>query len=452
MNKLYEKVLKQITPSRKEKMLEKKVFEEIEKKIMKIKGKHLHVNWCGSSARNTHLRNDRDLDLFVMFDRELNEKELEKEGLKIGKLVFKGKKWEKAYSQHPYIRGIYKGFDVEIVPSYKVNSGTEIKSAVDRTPFHNKYVLNKMNEGQKQEVRLLKQFMKGIEAYGADLKNCSMPGYALELLIIHYENFENTLKEISKWNKGKIIMFENANEKNAEQFKGTPLIIIDPVDENRNVASALSEEQFQRLVYAAKRFLENPNEKFFFKEKTKKLTKKELKKELEKRELIAIKSIFPRKILPDLFWGQLRRFLKKSETHLEEQDFFVERSNLWSNEKEVVFIFTLREKNLQKIKTISGPQATDEENSKKFLDKKRKIVAGPYIKEGRITIDIERKETESKKILERFLKEMSKQEKESLKIFCKKAKVLDEKEIIKHYKGEFAEYLTRYIKGKEIFE
>jgi hypothetical protein len=47
---------------------------------------------------------------------------------------------------------------------------------------------------------------------------------------------------------------------------------------------------------------------------------------------------------------------------------------------------------------------------------------------------------------------MSKQEKESLKIFCKKAKVLDEKEIIKHYKGEFAEYLTRYIKGKEIFE
>jgi tRNA nucleotidyltransferase (CCA-adding enzyme) len=311
MNKLYEKVLKQITPSRKEKMLEKKVFEEIEKKIMKIKGKHLHVNWCGSSARNTHLRNDRDLDLFVMFDKELNEKELEKEGLKIGKLVFKGKKWEKAYSQHPYIRGIYKGFDVEIVPSYKVNSGTEIKSAVDRTPFHNKYVLSKMNEGQKQEVRLLKQFMKGIEAYGADLKNCSMPGYALELLIIHYDNFENTLKEISKWNKGKIIMFENANEKNAEQFKGTPLIIIDPVDENRNVASALSEEQFQRLVYAAKRFLENPNEKFFFKEKTKKLTKKELKKELEKRELIAIKSIFPRKILPDLFWGQLRRFLKK---------------------------------------------------------------------------------------------------------------------------------------------
>lgn len=138
-----------------------------------------------------------------------------------------------------------------------------------------------------------------------------MPGYALELLIIHYETFENAIKEISKWNKGKIILFENAKEKHAEQFKGAPLIIIDPVDAHRNVASALSNEQFQRLVYAAKRFLGNPNEKFFFKEKTKKLTKKELKNELEKRELIAIKSIFPKKILPDLFWGQLRRFLKK---------------------------------------------------------------------------------------------------------------------------------------------
>ncbi|HNV00989.1 MAG TPA: CCA tRNA nucleotidyltransferase [archaeon] len=452
MNKLYKNVLKKITPSKKEKMLEKKIFEEIEKKIMKIKGKHLNLEWCGSSARDTHLHNDQDLDLFVMFDRELTEKELEKEGIKIGKIVFKGKKWEKAYSQHPYIRGVYKGFDVEIVPSYKVKSGNDIKSAVDRTPFHNKYIQNGMSIEQRKDTRLLKQFMKGIDAYGADLKNCALPGYAIELLVLHYETFDNAIKEISKWNTGKILLFENSNEKNAEQFKGTPLIIIDPVDNNRNVASALSEEQFQRLVYAAKKFLENPSEKFFFKEKTKKLNKNELKKELEKRELIAIKSVFPKKILPDLFWGQLRRFLKKSETHLGEQDFIVERSNLWSNEKEVVFIFTLREKNLQKIKTISGPQATDEENSKKFLEKKRKIVAGPYIKEGRITIDIERKETESKKILENFLKEMSKQEKESLKIFCKKAKVLDEKEIIKHYKGEFAEYLTRYIKGKEIFE
>lgn len=452
MNKLYQKVLKKITPTKKERKNEKKIFKEIENKIMKIKGKHINVEWCGSSARDTHLHNDQDLDLFVMFDRELNEKELEKEGIKIGKMVFKGKKWEKAYSQHPYIRGVYKGFDVEIVPSYKVNSGNRIKSAVDRTPFHNKYVQKNMSVEQRKDTRLLKQFMKGIGTYGADLKNCALPGYAIELLIIHYETFDNAIKEISNWNTKKIILFENGKEINAEQFKSAPLIIIDPVDENRNVASALSEEQFQRIVFATKKFLENPGEKFFFKEKTKKFTKKELKKELEKRELLAIKSIFPKKILPDLFWGQLRRFLKKSETYLEEQDFVVERSNLWSNEKEVIFIFTLKEKNLQKIKTISGPPASDKENSKKFLEKKRKIVAGPYIKDGRITIDIERKETESKIILEKFLKEMTKKEKESLKIFCKKSKVLDEKNIIKHYKGEFAEYLTRYIKGKEIFE
>ncbi len=452
MDKLYKKVLNKITPSLKEKKAEKKIFEEIEKKIMKIEGKHSHVNWCGSSARNTHLKNDRDLDLFVMFDKELSEKELEKEGLKIGKMVFYGKKWEQAYSQHPYIRGNYKGFDTEIVPSYKVNSGSEIKSAVDRTPFHNKYILNKMSESQKQEVRLLKQFMKGIHAYGADLKNCALPGYAMELLILHYENFENTLKEISKWNPGKIILFENSEEKNAEQFSESPLIIIDPVDNKRNVASALSLEQFERMVYSAKKFLENPSEKFFFSEKTKPLGKKQLKEELTKRELVAIKSIFPKKVLPDIFWGQLRRFLKKIENYLEEEDFVVEKSNLWSNEKEVVFIFTLKEKNLQKIKIISGPFASDEENSKKFLEKKRKIVAGPYVKEGKLTIEIERKETSVLKILENFLKESSKTEKDAVKIFAKKSKVLDEKALIKNYKGEFSEYLTRYLKGKEIFE
>jgi hypothetical protein len=86
------------------------------------------------------------------------------------------------------------------------------------------------------------------------------------------------------------------------------------------------------------------------------------------------------------------------------------------------------------------------------LEKKRKIIAGPYIKDGRLTLDIERKETEAVKVLEEFLKTSSKTEKCDIKTFSKKAKVLDEKKIMAHYSGKFAEHLTNYIKGKEIFE
>jgi len=67
MKALYKKILEKITPSKQELLAEKKQVEEIKKKVKKIEGKHSHIEWCGSSARGTHLKGDRDLDLFLMF-------------------------------------------------------------------------------------------------------------------------------------------------------------------------------------------------------------------------------------------------------------------------------------------------------------------------------------------------------------------------------------------------
>ncbi len=134
IQKLLGNVLKKIEPSEKELKAEENIAKEIIAKIKKINGKHVDVILAGSIARQTHLKNDRDIDIFVMFPEHIEREEFEKEGLRIGKLVFKGHKWEKAYSEHPYIRGNIRGFDVEIVPSYKVKNSEEIKSAVDRTP------------------------------------------------------------------------------------------------------------------------------------------------------------------------------------------------------------------------------------------------------------------------------------------------------------------------------
>lgn len=454
MKKLYNKILKKITPTPAELNAEKRLVEEIRTKISKIEGKHSHLEWCGSSARGTHLRGDRDLDLFVMFDKNLPSNELEKEGLRIGKAVFRGQKWEMAYSQHPYIRGEIKGFEVEIVPSYIVSSGAEKQSAVDRTPFHNRYLLEKFSESQKQEARLLKQFLKGINAYGADLKNNSLPGYGVELLIVHYDNFENALKWIAQMKPGFVIDFATGEERAKALFKHEkyPLIIIDPVDENRNVASALSLQQFERIVLAAKLFLKKPVEKFFFPQKKKIWAKGKVKQMLAKKELLAIKGVFPKGILSDLVWGQLRRFEKKTATHLREKDFEVLRSEIWSDEKKVMLILELAELELQKSKKVAGPMASDGENAKRFLEKERKILSGPRIENGRIVLEIERKETHAKKVLEEFVKMEKKDEKEGIKKMLAKGKVLDEKGILGEYKGEFAEYFTCYLEGKEAFE
>jgi len=454
MNKLYKKVLKKITPSKKEVRAEQKLVEEIRATLSKINGKHSHIEWCGSSARGTHLKGDRDIDLFLMFHKTLPSEELESEGLRIAKKLFGKNKWELAYSQHPYVRGMIKGFEVEIVPSYLVASGAEKQSAVDRTPFHNKYLLEKLSEKQKQEARLLKQFLKGINSYGADLKNCALPGYGVELLIVAYGNFESALKNISSWKPGKMLLFGADEEISKRLFEKSkyPLVIIDPVDSNRNVASALSPEQFERMVLAARLFLEKPSMKFFFPSKKKTWPKKRVSLMLSKKELLAIKMNFPKNILSDLFWGQLRRTLKKAENYLRENDFELNRSALWGDEKRAVLLFELEELNLQKAKKVFGPFASDKENTKRFLEKKRKILSGPRIENGRMVIETEREETSAEKVLKNFLKEGSKIEKGALKTALKKASVLNEKKILSEYKGAFAEYLTNYLEGKESFE
>jgi len=201
MEKLLTKVVKKITPGHAEIKKQDLLAREIIRKIMLIKGSHIRAELVGSNARNTHLQGDHDLDIFVFFPEKLSRDEFEKEGLRIGKLVFRGHTWEKAYSEHPYIRGVIKGFNVEIVPAYFIKDAKELKSAVDRTTFHNKYLETKMTETMKKEVRLLKQFLKGIKAYGADLKVSSVPGYVTELLILKHETFEKPIKAISKWKK-----------------------------------------------------------------------------------------------------------------------------------------------------------------------------------------------------------------------------------------------------------
>lgn len=455
MKALYERVLKKITPTKKEVLAEKKLVEEIMQRVKKMGGKHSHIEWCGSSARGTHLRGDKDIDLFIMFDKKLPKSEFEREGLRIGKAIFNGERWEMAYSQHPYIRGKIKGFDVEIVPSYIVECGEKKQSAVDRTPFHNKYLLKKLSGKQRQEVRLLKQFLKGINAYGADLKNCSLPGYGVELLITKYKTFNKATSAISKWKKGEIITFENQTKENARvlfEREKCPLILIDPVDSKRNVASALSNEQFQRIVLAAKLFSQKPVEKFFFPKRTKIWSKEKVREVLSKKEIIAIQGHFPKKILSDLVWGQLRRFEKKCATHLREKDFVVMQSGLWSDEEEVVFLYELNTLNLQKAKKIVGPMVSDWVNVMKFLEKKRKIISGPRIEGARIVLEIERDETSAKKILEEFIKKQLKEEKSAIKFLLKKARVLSEREILFMYKKKFAIYLTNYLEGKESFE
>jgi len=457
MNKLFADVLKRITPSKGERKRQAKVAEKIIESIRKTSGKHLDVMLCGSNARDTHLRGDNDLDIFVLFPEKLSREEFEKEGLRIGKRVFRGHKWEKAYSEHPYIKGNIEGFDVEIVPSYKVSRAELKQSSVDRSPFHNIYLKERLKGKQKDEARLLRQFLKGIKAYGADIKASSVPGYVVELLVLEYNSFGKAVKTISEWKQGQVIDIESYYKKGEARklFPDTPLVVIDPVDKNRNVAAALSLNQFSRMVAASRAFLKKPGKSFFFGRKEKPWPVKKLKEMLLKKELVATRLGFPSKALPDIIWGQIQRFARKTEKQLRLNDFNVLRSEAWTDEKNVIIIvFETESRLLQRSKVTQGPFVTDRQNSKAFLEAHKKVIAGPRIEDGRWVIELPRKYTRIEKFLQDFLKKEKKVEKRDLrKAINKGSRIMQEKDLIELFKKnkEFASFLSTYLKGEEEF-
>ncbi|MFH1256162.1 MAG: CCA tRNA nucleotidyltransferase [Candidatus Diapherotrites archaeon] len=453
---LLNRVLGRIKPSKNEKARELAFAVELVKKINAIEGKHAEVMLAGSLARGTNLKGDRDIDIFVLFPEKMPEKEFEKEGLRIGKTAFKGHKWEEAFSQHPYIRGEINGFDVEVVPSYKVESASMLKSAVDRSPFHSAYLEKKLSEKQKEEVLLLKQFLKGIRAYGAELKTSSVPGYVTELLILAYGDFLGCMKGVSGWHEGKIIDLEKhlAPEEARKKFHHSPLIVVDPVDENRNVAAALSEQQFARLVAAANAFLKKPSKIFFFPKKTKPMAIAKLKKKLVEKNFLGLFLLFPKGLLPDIFWGQLKRIERKASNQLREGDFTVLRHVAWTDEKkDTAIIFELESLEIEQTEQRIGPMVSQKEHSAAFLAAHKKPLSGPRVENGRWVLEEKRSHWHAEKLLKDALEKLKKTEKGMRKAFSK-AKALDEKAISVLYRKNklFAEFLTEFIEGKEIWE
>ncbi|MFH7880568.1 MAG: CCA tRNA nucleotidyltransferase [Candidatus Aenigmatarchaeota archaeon] len=403
LQKLLKEILKEISPSKKTEIY----LKSLAKKTLKIaktiaKKYNAEAMLVGSIVRNTWLPDKKEFDVFILFPENLSANQLEEYGLKIGKEIVKKLNGEffLKYAQHPYVSARVNDVEIDIVPCYKIKDPKNLKSAVDRTPFHVKYLNKKINKKLAGEVRLLKKFLREHSLYGADAKTEGFSGYLCELLIIKYKSFLNLLKECQKWKLGEIIDLENYYKKEdylvlRKIFFKQPLIVIDPTDKNRNVAAALTLENFFKFKKIAKEFLLNPSKETFYGEKNKYLTDIELSrlKFSRETEFIAIKFI-PPKISSDILWPQLRKFAERIKNILEERkyEFKVFGYCVYTDEKDLALVFLEMEiYNLPKIQKLIGPYVFDEENSKRFLEAHKECLNGPYIENERWVVEVERK-------------------------------------------------------------
>ena len=357
----------------------------------------LHVRLVGSVAKDTYV-GDPDIDVFILFPEETPRMELERIGLDIGHRVVEG---EERYAEHPYVHGMFQGFQVDLVPCYRLSDASHIKSAVDRTPFHTEYVLSNLRSEQHDQVRLLKQFMKGVGVYGADARVNGFSGYLAELLILKYGDFSNTVAVGSTWVSGTALTLAGES---AGGFR-SPLVFIDPVDQNRNVASALAADPFATFVYACQEYSRGNDRRFFYPEPSNPFTIDEISKRLDRlgTKLLAVRTERP-DLTDDNLYPQTQKTADGLVGLLGQYGFIVvDQAYLIADT--VTFIVMLEADKLSECTIHMGPPVWVE-NSEKFLERWRKEGASlPFIKDGKWAVMAQREHVDAADLLQRRIKE-----------------------------------------------
>jgi len=239
---------------------------------------------AGSVAKGTYSRSP-DIDIFLLFPSDTSDATLEDIGLAVGAHVLKDP--VRKYTQHPYTAGTFMGMQCDMVPCIKVGKGEKVRTAVDRTPHHVGYINSTLRPQQREEVLLLKSFLKGIGAYGAEDTVRGFSGYLVELLVIACGGFEDTIRTLSairtvrepplfteevsdqSWLAEEPVVMDvtgggpssdqPAIGRMAEDFPREPLIVVDPVDPRRNVASPVSAQTLSHSARCARSLLERPS-------------------------------------------------------------------------------------------------------------------------------------------------------------------------------------------------
>jgi tRNA nucleotidyltransferase (CCA-adding enzyme) len=370
-------VLEKIRPDAEEDARIKKAADDLVKTVKDYISVHdldIKVRLVGSYAKGTYL-SAPDLDLFMLFPEGTPHSILEDIGLQAGEDILHG---IRMYSEHPYTRGVFEGVSVDLVPSIALKNTLKLQTAVDRTPFHTDYILSKLDDAKKDQVRLLKAFMKGIEAYGAEPNTRGFSGYLCELLIVKYGSFDEVLEAASDWREGTTIVIE----KKGPPMIG-PLVVYDPVDERRNVASAVHIDTMSLFIVAAKAYLEEPSERFFFPHKRVPLTKEELQKKTEEHGSRIMTVIFKRPdVIEDNLYSQLWKTQYALTKKLNDFDYNVLRAVHNMTDDTLEIAFEIERDVLSKTYKHAGPPVFVK-TAASFLNKWKDNEYGkPFIEDG----------------------------------------------------------------------
>ncbi len=394
-----DQIAKRVVPSEAERRRMSKLAEKLKGQVQNIldqEGFGGKVSIQGSYARDTWLSGEADLDIFTGFPPSMDRQDWTEKVLPAIRRGIEVKTVDR-YAEHPYLEFHIEGIRINVVPCYSVEKG-RWKSATDRTPYHTEYMREHLTPETRFEARLLKRFLKGIRSYGAEIRVGGFSGMLVETLILHYQSFLETLIQASTW---KPVIFldlrklPGSQDSRAQEFE-SPLVVVDPVDPNRNLAAAVRDDKLWEFVAASRELQKNPGTWYFFPPKLISRTKAHFAKLLEHQDRDVVVVFFEHaRIVSDVLWGQLLK-IERSLTELTaRQDFHPIRSKVWSDERRSSAILVeLDSSSLPGVQMRQGPPLSKMDDSQGFLSRHlnaRDTVRGPWIEVDRWVVDKKRR-------------------------------------------------------------
>ncbi len=354
----------------------------------------------GSIAKGTFLKGDHDVDVFVKFSKEYESEKLSD----YLERCLKGFRVERIHGSRDYFR-IRNKLNFEIVPVYDIKSPAEIVNITDASIFHVEWVRNAIEKNRTlaDEIRLAKAFCKSIGVYGAESYIRGFSGHVVDVLVIYYGSFINLLKDVLKWKEKKVIDFYNVHmgkvfeALNPAKREG-PLILIDPIQPDRNAAASLSKEKFDIFVKRAREFLKSPSEKFFERER---FSVSGIKKAAKGKRIVILKAT-PLEGKEDVVGSKLLKCFEYIKKQLMLNEFAIIDSGWhWDKAKICFMWFILPKRLLSRKYKWRGPTIWKKKDVESFKKKyKRTLVV-----KGRIFTIAERKYIDAEKLIRELIKE-----------------------------------------------
>lgn len=396
--KSMDEVLSRIKPSKEE---EAKVGTQVDSILKKINRRLSGAKAIlgGSGIKGTWLRDAHDADIFVCYDYQKFKDRSDELSDILEKQLKRTFRMKRLHGSRDYFQIREGEFTYEIVPILKITKASQAKNITDVSPLHAAWV--NRNKKARDDIRLLKQFCKGIGAYGAESYIKGISGYVCEILVNYYGSFEKVLTRAATWKEGTVIdvakhhkssnVFADLNKSKLE----SPLIVIDPVQADRNAAAALSMEKFEVFKRNAAAYIKKPSAKFF---EVRHPSAEILRKNAKNHDVIILKAC-PLDGKRDTVGCKLLKVFEHIRSTLVVHEFEVLDAGWWWD-GEATFYFIVAGK-LPKMKTHGGPPVTTKEHAIIFKKKYKKT----FIEKGHLQALIPRKYLAAQDLIKDILKD-----------------------------------------------